>query len=138
LSDDFLPSSTSVTISCRQVKVARSAMKQALAWNEDDDMGVKKAGRKIRFCFWDGETNCTVTFSSLRKAGHGHGGRKKESEKREVVARQAGAGQPNLQEEVDDDEDDEDRVESSRLDEFGDWLEQEQDELPEEFRLRTE
>ena len=33
----------SVTISCRQVKVARSAMKQALAWNEDDDIGVKKA-----------------------------------------------------------------------------------------------
>lgn len=26
-----------------QVKVARSAMKQALAWNEDDDIGVKKA-----------------------------------------------------------------------------------------------
>jgi len=105
-------------------------MKQALAWNEDDDIGVKKAGRKIRFCFWDGETNYTVTFTSLRKAGHGHGhgGWKKESEKREVVARQAGAGQTNLQEEVDDDEDDEDRVESSRLDEFGDWL---------EFRLRT-
>ena len=33
----------SITISCRQVKVARSAMKQALAWNEDDDIGVKKA-----------------------------------------------------------------------------------------------
>lgn len=25
------------------MKVARSAMKQALAWNEDDDIGVKKA-----------------------------------------------------------------------------------------------
>ena len=50
-------------------------------------------------------------------------------------------GQPNLREEEgndDDDEDDEDRVESNRLDEFGDWLEHEQEDLPEEFRLRTE
>ncbi len=107
-------------------------------------------GRKIRCFFWDGETNYTVTSSSLRKAGHGHGlgGRKKESDERKESGsgsgngkggeEQADAGQPNLQEEEDDDEDDEDRVESSRLDEFGDWLEQEQEELPEEFRLRTE
>ena len=103
-------------------------------------------GRKIRCFFWDGETNYTVTSSSLRKAGHGLGGRKKESDERKESGSgngeggegQADAGQPNLQEEEDDDEDDEDRVESSRLDEFGDWLEQEQEELPEEFRLRTE
>jgi HIV Tat-specific factor 1 len=30
------------------------------------------------------------------------------------------------------------RLEASRLGEFGDWLEQEQEELPEEFKLRTE
>ena len=28
--------------------------------------------------------------------------------------------------------------EESRLDEFGDWLEKEQEELPEEFRLQVE
>lgn len=32
----------------------------------------------------------------------------------------------------------EEKAEASRLDEFGDWLEQEQEDLPEEFRLRTE
>jgi HIV Tat-specific factor 1 len=32
----------------------------------------------------------------------------------------------------------EDDVDAQRLEEFGDWLEQEQEVLPEEFRLRTE
>jgi HIV Tat-specific factor 1 len=32
----------------------------------------------------------------------------------------------------------EEKAEASRLDEFGDWLEKEQEDLPEEFRLRTE
>ena len=32
----------------------------------------------------------------------------------------------------------EERVEEARLDEFGDWLEKGQDDLPEEFRLKVE
>eukprot|EP00599_Poterioochromonas_sp_BG-1_P011688 CAMPEP_0173157224 /NCGR_PEP_ID=MMETSP1105-20130129/15439_1 /TAXON_ID=2985 /ORGANISM="Ochromonas sp., Strain BG-1" /LENGTH=39 /DNA_ID= /DNA_START= /DNA_END= /DNA_ORIENTATION= len=35
-------------------------------------------------------------------------------------------------------EDEEDKKEEDRLNEFGDWLEQEQEELPEEFRLQVE
>jgi hypothetical protein len=105
-------------------------------------------GRKIKSFFWDGVTNYTVTSSSMRRMG----GKKRDSEEQkeravEVGEGQSGSasasatgdGQPNLREEEDDDdEDDEDRVESSRLDEFGDWLEHEQEDLPEEFRLRTE
>jgi hypothetical protein len=32
----------------------------------------------------------------------------------------------------------EEQAENARLDEFGDWLDQEQEELPEEFQLRVE
>lgn len=32
----------------------------------------------------------------------------------------------------------EEQAEAARLDEFGDWLEKDQEDLPEEFRLRTE
>eukprot|EP01036_Dinobryon_divergens_P024852 gene24852-33339_t len=221
---NVIPATTSrPTLSQAQVKVARSAMKQALAWNEDDDIGVKKAaalkivvlegmfsptdfesqpsfeeelqvdiaeecekcgvvekitlfsqnvrgivvvkfstsyaaqecvklmngrffgGRKIKSFFWDGVTNYTVTSSSMRRMG----GKKRDSDEQKERAVEVGEGlpgsgsgnsdgQPNLREEDDDDEDDEDRVESSRLDEFGDWLEHEQEDLPEEFRLRTE
>jgi HIV Tat-specific factor 1 len=35
-------------------------------------------------------------------------------------------------------EEEEEKAEAHRLDEFGDWLENEQEDLPEEFRLRTE
>jgi hypothetical protein len=38
----------------------------------------------------------------------------------------------------DQQEDEEEKQEEHRLDEFGDWLEQNQEELPEEFILRTE
>lgn len=102
-------------------------------------------GRKIKSFFWDGVTNYTVTSSSMRRIG----GKKRDSDEQKERAVEVGEGQPgsgsgnsdgqpNLREEDEDDEDDEDRVESSRLDEFGDWLEHEQEDLPEEFRLRTE
>ena len=35
-------------------------------------------------------------------------------------------------------EEEEEKAEAARLDEFGDWLENEQEDLPEEFKLRTE
>jgi hypothetical protein len=37
-----------------------------------------------------------------------------------------------------DNEIEEEKQEPSRLDEFGDWLDQDQEELPEEFRLNVE
>ena len=37
-----------------------------------------------------------------------------------------------------DHEKEEEKQETSRLDEFGDWLDQDQEELPEEFRLNVE
>jgi hypothetical protein len=37
-----------------------------------------------------------------------------------------------------DNEKEEEKQETSRLDEFGDWLDQDQEDLPEEFRLNVE
>ena len=37
-----------------------------------------------------------------------------------------------------DNEKEEEKEETSRLDEFGDWLDKDQEELPEEFRLNVE
>jgi hypothetical protein len=37
-----------------------------------------------------------------------------------------------------DHEKEEEKQETSRLDEFGDWLDQDQEDLPEEFRLNVE
>ena len=37
-----------------------------------------------------------------------------------------------------DHEKEEEKLETSRLNEFGDWLDQDQEELPEEFRLNVE
>lgn len=171
-----------------QVKVTQNAMKQALAWNEDDDLGVSKrralkivvlenmfhpdeaskdesffddlerdiveecekcgpidkitvfstnpkgvvivkfhtafaaqecvrvmdgrffGGRKLRCMFWDGVTNYSVpTMSTADGTSHTASGATAEVD-----------------------------AEEERLDAFGDWLDKEQEELPEEFRLRTE
>lgn len=206
-------------LSQAQVKVARSVMKQALAWNEDDDIGVSKAsalrivvlegmftpadfeqdpdfgddleadvaaecgkcgeiekltvfsqnvrgvvvvkfatsyaaqeciqlmngrffgGNKIRCFFWDGATNYTVTSRSL-----GMNSAAKRAKAAAAEVGRVGAGLATVGEEDDvsesvialADEEDEEVIERNRLDEFGDWLEKEQDDLPEEFRLRTE
>lgn len=37
-----------------------------------------------------------------------------------------------------DEEKEEEKKEVTRLDEFGDWLDQDQEDLPEEFRLNVE
>lgn len=37
-----------------------------------------------------------------------------------------------------DEEKEEEKKEVARLDEFGDWLDQDQEDLPEEFRLNVE
>lgn len=184
-------------ISQAQIKVARNAMKQALAWNEDDDMGISKSsalkivvlegmftldyfksankkgtnaeseedrlvqeleedvaeevskigeiekitiftknpngiivirfttsfaaqecirlmngryfsGRKIKCFFWDGVTNYAMVSKHLASVLN------------------------------DEEEDEEEKEEKDRLDEFGDWLDKDQEELPEEFRLKAE
>ena len=177
-----------------QIKVSQNAMAQALAWNEDDDMGVSKSkalkivvienmfdpnqvdaeykgadtaffedlekdvategekcgqmdkitifsrspqgaviikyctsyaaqecvrmfdgriydGKKLRCKFWDGEMDYTAVSVPLYADQLLAGGTTDVSTK-----------------DVDD----------SRLDEFGDWLDNEQEDLPEEFRLRVE
>lgn len=70
-------------------------------------------GNKIRAYFWDG-TDYTVPTS-----GSGAGGMSG-----------SGGGESGV--------DAKESEEEHRLDEFGDWLEQGQDDLPEEFQLRTE
>lgn len=181
------------TLTQAQIKVSQNAMAQALAWNEDDDVGVSKskalkivvlenmfdpkevdkeykgqdtqffedlekdiameaekcgqidkitifsrspqgaiiikyctsyaaqecvrmfdgrlyAGKKLRCKFWDGVMDYTaVSVPPYADAGEDGVG---------VVSTGA--------------------LEESRLDAFGDWLDNEQDELPEEFRLRVE
>jgi len=208
-------SSSRPALSQAQVKVARSAMKQALAWNEDDDIGVSKAsalrivvlegmftpadfeqdpdfgdeletdvaaecakcgeiekltvfsqnirgvvvvkfatsyaaqeciqmmngrffgGRKIRCFFWDGATNYTVTSRSLGM----HSVTKRSTSITEMTSKTQEDNEEGVVPTVtgeEEDEEDEEVIERNRLDEFGDWLEKEQDDLPEEFRLRTE
>lgn len=177
-----------------QIKVSQNAMAQALAWNEDDDVGVSKSkalkivvienmfspqqvdadykgedssffndlekdiaaegekcgqidkitvfsrspqgaviikfctsyaaqecvrvfdgriydGKKLRCKFWDGVMDYTAV--SVPQGGQGGS---------------AGSGESAPGRDADD----------SRLDAFGDWLDNEQDDLPEEFRLRVE
>jgi HIV Tat-specific factor 1 len=182
-------------LSQAQYKVAMNAMKQALAWNEDDDIGVSKSRalricvlegaftpsdfgkgdeegdafsgileksvavacekygqiekmtvfsknpkgivvvkfttsfatqecvkgldgtylgtRKIRCYFWDGVANYSIVPIQHRAASSCEGG--------------AGGAVYS-----------EDEEEEERLKEFGDWLDNEQQELPDEFRLKSE
>ena len=71
-------------------------------------------GNKIRAFFWDGVTDYTVAAPTNDS----------------VTGGMSGSGESSV--------DAAEREEEHRLDEFGDWLEQGQDDLPEEFQLRTE
>jgi HIV Tat-specific factor 1 len=167
-----------------QIKVARNAAKQALVWNEDDDIGVSKSSA-LRIVVLEGmftpaelanDDNLTneleediaaecsklgtiekvtifsknpkgvvvIKFSTSYAAqecirvmnGRFFGGKKIKSyfwdgvTNYSMVSAADGGGLEKL--------DQEEKEEESRLDEFGDWLEKDQEELPEEFQLRTE
>ena len=167
-------------LSQAQVKVAKSAIKQALTWNEDDDIGVSKSSAlriivlqglfhpqdfKENSNFSDeleediamecskcGNIEKITVFSSNPRGvvivkfstsfaaqeciklmnGRYFGGKKI------LCFFWDGVTNYSVVVKSDQQEDEEDKQEEHRLDEFGDWLEQNQEELPEEFMLRTE
>jgi HIV Tat-specific factor 1 len=167
------------SLSQAQVKVAKNAAKQALAWNEDDDSGVSRTSalkiivlqgmfqpnevadpafadeleRDIASeCEKFGPIEKITLFSKNPKGivvikfgtsfaaqecirimnGRFFAGRKIKCFFWDGVTNYSIVPQ-NI-----DEEDEEEKIEKARLDEFGDWLDDEQDELPEEFQLRTE
>ena len=167
-------------LSQAQVKVAKSAIKQALTWNEDDDIGVSKSSALriivLQGLFRPQDFNENSNFSDeleediameCSKCGNIEKITVFSSNPRGVVivkfstsfaaqeciklmnGRYFGGkkilcffwdGVTNYSVVVksDQQEDEEEKQEEHRLDEFGDWLEQNQEELPEEFMLRTE
>lgn len=168
-------------LSQAQIKVAKSAMRQALAWNEDDDIGVKRAAA-LRIVVLEGlfrpsdfddpqfeveleedllsecSSKCgpvekvtlftknprgiaIVKFATAFAAqectalmnGRFFGGQRIKCFFWDGVTNYSVTQAASAEE-----EEKAEQEEEARLDEFGDWLEQEQEELPEEFQLRTE
>lgn len=165
-----------------QLKVARNATKQALVWNEDDDIGVSK-GAALRIIVLEGMFNPEELAHDAKLADDLEADIASECEKFGTIDKVtmftqnpkgvviikfstsfaaqecirvmngrffAGSkikcyfwdgvanfsvlpGSSSVQK-----MEEEEKQEASRLDEFGDWLEQEQEDLPEEFQLRTE
>jgi HIV Tat-specific factor 1 len=161
-----------------QYKVAQSVMKNALAWNEDDDIGLTSAkGLKIVVienlfkpsdfsenkdfereleediaseCSKCGEIKKITIFSKNKKGvvvvkfatafsaqecinltnGRHFGGN--------ILKSYFWDGVTNFSEATPFERDLEEKKEEERIHEFGDWLEKEQDDLPEEFQLRVE
>ena len=167
-------------VSHAQVKVAQSAMRQALSWNEDDDIGVSgKQALKIvvmegmfspedfndssfsdeleadiaEGCGRCGDIDKITVFSKNPRGvaivkfttsfasqecikmmdGRFFGGRKIRCYFWDGVTNFTSEGSLTLQK-----MEEEEKEEKERLDEFGDWLEQGQSELPPELRLRVE
>ena len=165
-------------ITAAQRKVAHTAMRQALSWNEDDDTGFNKskalkivvleglfepkqfladAGFEEELqndlaseCEKCGEIDKITLFSKHPKGivivkfktafaaqecvrlmdGRFFGGKVLKSYYWDGTTNYSLAGMP--------DQSAEQEVEKQRLDEFGNWLEQEQEDLPEEFQLKVE
>lgn len=165
------------TLSHAQIKVARSAAKQALAWNEDDDSGISKSSA-LRIIVLQGMFNpkdfadpqfeveleddiagecqkfgeiekltifsknprgvIVVKFSTAFSAqecirvmnGRYFGGRQIQCHYWDGVTNYSIVSTAA--------EEEEEKEELQRMDEFGDWLDQDQEELPEEFQLKTE
>lgn len=165
------------TLSHAQVKVARSAAKQALAWNEDDDSGISKSSalkiivlqgmftpkdfvdpqfeieleddiagecqkfgviEKLTIFSKNPRGVIVVKFSTAFSAqecirvmnGRYFGGRQIQCHYWDGVTNYSIVSATA--------EEEEEIEELHRMDEFGDWLDQDQEELPEEFQLRTE
>lgn len=162
------------------MRVAQSAMRQALSWNEDDDIGVNsKAALKIVVleglfrptdftdpafsdeleqdiageCSKCGEIDKITVFSKNPKGivivkfttsfasqecvklmdGRFFGGSRIRCYFWDGVTNYTMEGSQTLQRMEEEEEE-----EKERLDEFGDWLEKSQAELPPELRLRVE
>lgn len=162
-----------------QIKVAKNAMKQALAWNEDDDIGVSKTSA-LKIVVLEGmfklsdfadpnfeeelqvdvATECEkfgpldkLTLFSSNPRGIVVVKFKTAFAAQECIRVMNGRyfggvkikcyfwdGVTNYSIIATSDERAEEleNQEESRLNEFGDWLEKEQEVLPEEFQLRTE
>jgi len=181
------------TLTHAQIKVSQNAMAQALAWNEDDDVGVSKAkalkivvienmfdprqvdakykgqdsiffeelekdiaseGEKcgqidkitifsrspqgaviIKYCTSYAAQECVRMFD-----GRMYDGKKLRCKFWDGVVDYTAVSIPSYEEQEAgvSSEGDKVDVEESRLDAFGDWLDNEQEDLPEEFRLRVE
>lgn len=170
-------------LSQAQVKVAKSAMKQALSWNEDDDTGVSKSSalkiiviegmfrpsdfeedpnfeqelerdvavecekcgpiEKITVFSQNPRGVVVVKFGTAYAAqecvklmnGRFFGGVKLRSYYWDGVTNYlvvSSAASSAVAEE------EQEKIEEKRLDEFGDWLEEEQEDLPPEFQLNVE
>ena len=164
-------------ISQAQIKTAQRAMKQALAWNEDDDIGViKSQALKIivleglfnpndfndpKFeeelekdvaieCEKFGKISKMTLFSKNQRGivivkfetgyaaqetikhmnGRFFSGNKIKAYYWDGVTDYTVLSLSSIE--------DEEKEEDERLNEFGNWLEKEQDDLPDEFKLRTE
>lgn len=168
------------SLSQAQVKVARNAAKQALAWNEDDDSGINPS-KALRIVVLEGlfrpkefvkipsladelERDIAVEcekFGTIEKitlfSKNPRGivivkfatsfaaqecirvmnGRFFDKKKIKSYFWDGVVNYSIVPTSMDQEEEEE-KEEKARLEEFGDWLEQEQDELPDEFQLRTE
>lgn len=171
-------SSTLSSLTQAQIKVAKNAMKQALAWNEDDDCGISRSSAlKIivlegifhphefiqdpsyeqeiqndvyQECSKFGPIEKITMFSKnprgilIVKYGTGYGAQEciRVMNGRYFGGKKIksyywdGVSNYSLQSIVSEKE--EEKEEEHRLEEFGDWLDQDQDDLPEEFKLRVE
>jgi HIV Tat-specific factor 1 len=176
-SEESKPPRARPVITAAQRKVAQSAMKQALAWNEDDDLGISKS-KALRIiviegmfspedfvtdpsfsdaleqdiaseCSKYGEIDKITVFSQnplgivvikyktsfaaqecIRVMdGRYFAGRRLTAHYWDGVTNYSSTNNPATATEDED---------KARLDDFGDWLENEQDNLPSELRLRVE
>lgn len=169
------------TLSQAQVKVARNAAKQALAWNEDDDSGLANKATALRIIVLEGlfklqEMKSNLSLAEeLEKDIASECSKFGEIEKITLFSKNprgivvikfatSFAAQECIrvmngryfdQKKIRsyfwdgvtnysivpiglEEEEEEEKLEKARLDTFGDWLDNEQDELPAEFQLRTE
>jgi HIV Tat-specific factor 1 len=191
--DTDQPTRKRPTLTQAQIKVSQNAMAQALAWNEDDDVGVSKSkalkivvienmfdprkvdaeykgedsefferlekdiaaeGEKfgqidkitifsrspqgaviIKYCTSYAAQECVRIFD-----GRMYDGKKLRCKFWDGVMDYTSMSVPTYEEQQNSTTAGGNNVdaEESRLDAFGDWLDNEQDDLPEEFRLRVE
>lgn len=160
-----------------QIKVTKSAVQQALAWNDEDDIGVSKK-QALRIVVLEGmfvpSDFDSPTFSDeLEQDVASECGKCGEIDKITVFSKNIRGivivkfktsfaaqecirtmngrffsgrrlrsyfwdGVANYAQMSSKQEEEEEKKELARIDEFGDWLEEEQEELPEEFRLVVE
>ncbi len=163
-----------------QIKVARNAAKQALAWNEDDDAGIANKSSALRIIVLEGmfrpEEFANESFESeLEQDVAGECGKFGVIEKITIFSKNPrgiivikystafaaqecikvmngrffgavkiksyfwdGVTNYSIVPIRKDQEEKEEKEEEARLEGFGQWLDDQQDDLPDEFRLQTE